>query len=80
MESGTINYTTRRKGICSKGVAQGKQDLRQEEVHPEGYTMADGVMQMGPKVVVEVTVHDWIEKIPLGGAGRQHLWKKYLDI
>jgi len=32
--------------------------------------MEDGVVQMGPKVVIEVIIHGWIMKILLGGVGR----------
>lgn len=36
----------------------------------EQRAMGVGAMQLGPKLVVEVTVHDWIAKMSLGGVGR----------
>lgn len=42
--------------------------------------MEDGVTQMGPKVDIEVILHDWIAKISLGGVSRQNLWKNLLEI
>jgi len=49
-------------------------------MNQKGCTMKDGATQPGPRVVVEVIAHDWIAKIPLRGAGRRHLWKKYVEI
>jgi len=42
--------------------------------------MKDVVVQLGPKVAIEVTVHDWIAKISLAGADMRHLWWNFLDI
>jgi len=39
-----------------------------------------GATQSGPKVVIEVTIHDLIAKFSLGGIGRRHLWQKDLEI
>jgi len=42
--------------------------------------MKDGGMQVGPNVVVEVTIHDLMAKNKLRGVGRRYLWHKYLNI
>lgn len=54
--------------------------MHQGELHPDDCAMKDGATQLGSKVVVEVTIHDWMEKVLLGGVGRRNLWKAYLDI
>jgi len=42
--------------------------------------LKDGVVQVGPKVAIEVTIHDLMAKKKLRGVGRRYLWPKYLKI
>ncbi len=42
--------------------------------------MEDGFVQVGPKVTIEVTIHDFMAQKWLRGVGRHYLWQISLEI
>lgn len=76
----TINYSAQLRKNISRHATWQITGVWWVKLRYISCAMENDVMQVGPKIIVEVTIHDFIAKKWLRGVGRHYLWRKFVKI